>query len=218
LLVESKPGGASDPLEDYHVEDAIEIVRGLAGGLIEATAHAKHHFRQEWLDQLIARYRERPGKPIIHLSDLPGQVIPTLSPDVQDPLRPFWEKLVSEHGSQWGAQHFRCMWDIMKTGSASRWSSLRLWRKFSEHTLFEINALEPYTVAIRAASSGTTRVISNPKLPFDLTTPDGAKLFGYRGDVTHDTSALVNRDPELSLSPNQSFMTTESTGRMSGFW
>lgn len=86
------------------------------------------------------------------------------------------------------------MWDIMKSGKASRWSSLCLWRRFRELTGFDIDALEPYTVATRAASTGTSRIILHPKLPINLATPDGAKLFGYRGDVTHDTSALVNRD------------------------
>lgn len=187
-------GKTRESLENYDVEQAIKVVLELGEGLIEATKNAKHHFRREWLDQLVARYRERPGKPIVHLSDLPDQVIPTLSADARKLLRPYWEKLVSEHGSEWGALHFRCMWDIMKSGRASRRSSLRLWRRFSEQTGLKIDDLEQYVVAIRAASTGTSRIISSPELPFKLATPQGTKLFGYRGDASHDTSALHNID------------------------
>ena len=190
-------GKTRESLEDYDVERAIRVVQELGEGLIEATKHAKHHFRREWLDQLVARYRERPGKPIVHLSDLPDQVIPTLSADVRKLLRPYWEKLVSGHGSEWGSQHFRCMWDIMRSGRASRWSSLRLWRKFSAMTGLRIDDLEQYVVAIRAANTGTSRVNSRPKLPFNLATPEGARLFGYRGDVAYDTSAFNNKDLDL---------------------
>lgn len=200
--------GETYDFEHYNVEDAIRIVRELGDSLIDATKHAKHHFRREWLDQLIARYRERPGKPIVHLSDLPDQVIPTLSPDVREPLRPYWEKLVSEHGSEWGALHFRCMWDIMNSRKVSRWSSLRLWIRFSELTGFRVDDLEPCTVAIRAANTGTSRVISNPKLPFDLATPQGAKLLGYRGDAVYDTSAFVNKDRILHQDYQQAILAT----------
>jgi hypothetical protein len=46
-------------LEQYDVERAIGIVRELGEGLIAATAHSKHHFRKEWLDQLVERYRRQ---------------------------------------------------------------------------------------------------------------------------------------------------------------
>jgi hypothetical protein len=205
-------GKTTSSPENYNVEDAIRVVQELGSGLIEEAArtrqHVKHHFRQEWLDQLIARYRERPGKPIIHLSDLPDQVIPTLSPGVQALLRPYWDKLVIGHGSEWASMHFRCMWDIMKSREASRWSSLLLWRRFSELTGFNLDFLEPYTKAIRASSTGTSRIIEAPKLPFNLATPEGVKLFGYRGDVTHDSSALVNRDQELHNDYKSSILST----------
>jgi hypothetical protein len=178
----------------YDVEDAIGTVLELGNGLIEATEPVKHHFRKAWLDQLVARYRERPGKPFVRLSDLPDQVIPTLSQEVRDTLRPYWEKLVDDYGSEWGSKRFRCILDIIHSGKASRWSSLRLWRKFSEQTGFRVDAIEPYTIAIRAANSGTSRVIMHPRLPFNLATAAGAKIFGYRGDTSYDTSAMNNSD------------------------
>lgn len=198
---ESEEAGKSSSLNNYNVKTTIRLLEELGPRLIESTRNTKQHtvhfFRQEWTDQLIARYLQRPGKPIIHLSDLPDQVIPTLSSDVQGLLRSYWAKLVGEHNSEWGSLHFRCMWDIMKSRKVSRWSSLRLWRSFSEDTGFNIDSLEPYVTAIRTASTGTTRVITSPKLPFDLATPQGAKLFGYRGDITHDTSALTNHESAL---------------------
>jgi hypothetical protein len=67
---ESDAKGRANSFENYNVEDAIKVVRSLGSRLIDASKstnqHVKHHFRQEWIDQLIARYRERPGKPILH--------------------------------------------------------------------------------------------------------------------------------------------------------
>ena len=186
-------------LEPYDIEDAIARVKHLAEGLIEATRHAKHRFREEWVKQLIARYRALPSKPIIHLDDLYDDVIPTLSREhVQPMLVPYWKKLVAERGSEWSFLHFRCMRDIaVEASNVSRWSNLRSWRKFSALTALPINALEPYVVALRVSKVGTSRVITNPKLPFNLATSAGAKMIGYRGDVTYDSSAFRNKDPSL---------------------
>jgi hypothetical protein len=191
--------GNESQLEPYDVEKAIARVKHLAEGLIEATKHAKHRFREEWVEQLIARYRASPGKPIIHLDDLYDDVIPTLSCEkVRPTLVPYWKKLVAEHGSEWSFLHFRCMRDIaVEARNVSRWSNLRSWRKFSALTALPISALEPYVVALRVSKVGTSRVITNPKLPFNLATSAGAKMIGYRGDATHDSSAFRNKDPLL---------------------
>jgi hypothetical protein len=44
---------------------------------------------------------------------------------------------------------------------------------------------------------GTSRVITHPKLPFNLATPAGAKMIGYRGDAAYKTSAFHNLEPIL---------------------
>jgi hypothetical protein len=103
---QNAPKDTSDLLENFDVEEAIKVVQDLGEGLIAATADTKHHFRREWVDQLVSRYKERPGKPVVHLSDLPDQVIPILSDEVRSFLKPYWEKLVSERGSEWRALHF----------------------------------------------------------------------------------------------------------------
>ncbi len=198
-------------LEQYDVEQAIGIVRGLGEGLIEATAHSKHHFRREWLDQLVERYRRQPGKPVIHLDDLGDEVIPTLSGGAREFLRPYWEGLVKEHGSEWGAQKFRCVWDIFSArGNVSRWAKLGNWRRFSGLRGLHVDDLEPYVVALRASSVGTSRVILNPKLPFNLATPAGAKIIGYRGDAAYRTSAFHNLEPVLHEDYKQAI--TETIG------
>jgi len=168
-------------LEPYDVEDAIAKVQHLAKGLIKATKHAKHRFREEWVEQLIARYRAFPGKPIIHLDDLYDDVIPTLSCERFRPmLVPYWKRLVAERGYDWCFTHFRGIRDVaVDARKVSRWSNLRSWRKFSALTALPINTLEPYVVALRVSKSGTSRVITNPRLPFNLATPAGAKTIGY---------------------------------------
>ena len=191
-------GKAVNQLENYNVKDAIREVRYLADGLIKATRHTKHHFRDEWAEQLITRYRRLPGKPIIHLDDLGHDVIPTLSPDVRPLLIPFWKKLVAEHGYNWSMAQFRCARDIaVGANKVTRWGKLWSWRKFSALTGFSVSSLEPFVVALRVASSGTSRIITHPKLPFNLATPGGAKMIGYRGDAAYQTSAFINTKPIL---------------------
>jgi hypothetical protein len=183
--------------EDYDVEDSIRVVRELADGLIKSTAHAKHHFRAEWTDQLVSRYRERPGKPVIHLSDLPDQVIPIFSSDIRAQLQPHWDRLVSDHGSEWGSMHFRGVWDIMTSQNVPRWSTLGLLKKFCLLTGFDINATEACVIAMKSARSGKARVIKNPRLPFSLNSVEGAKIQGYMGDADHNTSAIHNLSREI---------------------
>lgn len=184
-------------LEHFDVEEAIKEVRRLGNGLIEATRHAKHYFREEWLEQLINRYRQRPGKPVIHLDDLDDEVVPSLSPQVRDVLYPHWRRLVEEYGYMRSMNRFRVLRDIVATGRASRWSKLGTWRRLTKLTGLRVSELEPYVTAIRASYVGKTRVILRPKLPFNLATPFGAKIFGYRGDAAHETSAFHNMDPVL---------------------
>jgi len=151
-------------LEQFDVSEAIAQVRRLGEGLIEATKHAKHHFRREWLEQLVQRYKERPGKPVIHLDDLDDAVIAHLATEVREILRPHWRALVSRYGYEWSFTHFRCLRDILATGRATRWSRLSSWRELSELTGMRVNELEPYVVAIRVSHVGTSRVILSPKL------------------------------------------------------
>jgi hypothetical protein len=191
--------GKTSQEQRYDVNQAIGIVQELGEGLMKATMqgkHAKHYFRKEWLEQLIERYRRQPGKPIIHLDDLGDEVIPWLSPESNALLRPCWDAVVQRFGYDLAMAQFRCQRDIVATSKVSRWSKLRNWRQFCEFTGLHVNDLEPYVVALRAGV-GKSRVILNPKLPFNLATPAGAKIIGYRGDATYSTSAFRNLEPVL---------------------
>ena len=193
----SQAGKAVNPLENYNVKDAIRHVQRLSESLIEATKHAKHRFREEWVNQLIARYEQLPGKPLIHLNDLGQDVIPTLCRDVRPLLVPYWKELVAAHGYKWSMAKFRCARDIAAGAKVTRWGKMRSWRKFSALTGFCVDSLEPFVVALRVSNVGTSRVILHPKLPFNLATSAGAKMIGYRGDVTYSTSSFHNQDPLL---------------------
>ncbi len=199
-------------LEHFDVEEAIKEVRRLGKGLIEATRHAKHHFREEWLEQLIDRYRRLPGKPVIHLDDLSDAVIPTLSPQIRDVLFPHWKRLVEEFGYMGSMNRFRCLRDIVAGARVTQWSMLGTWRRLTRLTDFRVNEMEPYVTAIRASSVGTTRVILRPKLPFSLATSWGAKIIGYRGDAAHDNSAFHNLEPILHKDYKQAI--TETVGNV----
>src|SRR2546428_8381783 len=134
-------------LDHYDVEEAIAEVRKLAEGLILATAHTKHRFRQGWLEQLIQRYRERPGKPIIHLDDLDDEVIPTLAPEARNLLFPHWRQLVERFGYMPSMNRFRCLRDIAVAKKTTQWSRLGTWRNLERTTGLRINQLEPFVTA-----------------------------------------------------------------------
>ena len=70
--------GKTSEEQQYDVNRAIDIVQELGEGLMKATMQGKrvkHHFRKEWLEQLIERYRRQPGKPFVHLSGWPIRAI-----------------------------------------------------------------------------------------------------------------------------------------------
>ncbi len=183
-------------LEHFDVEEAIKEVRRLGRGLIEATRHAKHHFREEWLKQVIQRYRQRPGRPVIHLDDLSDTVMPILRPTAAKVVAGHCNQLFETESSEWIDRHYGNIVRLAKGQSANP-AKLRTWRKFSEITGFQINTLEPHMASFRISEGKYTRTIVNPRLPFNLATVAGAKIVGYRGDAAYRSSAFTNKNPIL---------------------
>ncbi len=183
-------------LENYDVGKALRTVRHLGNGLMESTEGAKHYFRKMWLEQLIRRYEQLPGKPVVRLSDLEDSVILTLDPSVSRAVAEYCEKLVTFGHSEETRRHFRNITDIVKAGN-SKPARLRTWMKFSALTGFPINTLEPYILSLRISEGPYNRTIDKPKLPICLATPTGARIFGYRGDANYWNSAFTNKDPLL---------------------
>ncbi|MFQ5836521.1 MAG: hypothetical protein ACE5HG_01580 [Candidatus Bathyarchaeia archaeon] len=61
---------------EYDVSKALSEVKRLGIQLtrISRQRRWKYPVRVEWLEKLLRRYDENPGKPIVHLSDLPESV------------------------------------------------------------------------------------------------------------------------------------------------
>jgi len=64
-------------------------------------------------------------------------------------------------------------------------------------TGFDVNSLEPYVSSLRTSDGLHIRMLRDPKLPFDLATPEGARLIGYYGDSNNRNGAFTNKDPAL---------------------
>lgn len=187
---------STTPLESYSVENAIKIVRELADGLITSTAHAKHHFRSEWVDQLVSRYGERPGKPVVHLSDLRESVMPILGMKARRFVEGPYYRLVEEHGARRAEWAFRNIGlFVLKKGN--RPAKLRTWKMFAEMTGFHIDSIEPFVSALKLSGGNRMRTVHSPHLPIHLATPAGGKLLGYRLDSNYSNSAFTNKNPLL---------------------
>src|SRR2546426_12249062 len=156
-------------LEDYNVGKALRTVRLLGKGLMESTEGAKHYFRKTWLEQLIRRYEQLPGKPVVRLSDLEDSVILTLDPSVSRAVAEYCEKLVTFGHSEQTRRHFRNITPLAKS-SNSKPARLRTWIKLSMLTGFPINTLEPYVQSIRISEGPYIRTIDKPRLPISLAT------------------------------------------------
>src|SRR2546422_5851214 len=128
-------------LEQYNVREAVTVAEKLGQNLIDATAHAKNHFRNLWLQQLCKRYKHRPGKPLVHLNDLADSVMPTIDPQVSPILHEPFQRFVSARDSRWIERHFRNIADLANERT-SRPAKLRTWKKFSKTSNFQIDLLE----------------------------------------------------------------------------
>ncbi|HLQ06481.1 MAG TPA: hypothetical protein VK126_01860, partial [Nitrososphaerales archaeon] len=170
--------GSAELLEDFDVEDAIKVVRELGEDLIRATASAKHHFRTEWVDQLVSRYRENPGKPLVHLSDLRDTVMPVLT----NKARALVLGCLASHSQKMsfgGWSHpFRNI-AAFAGADRSKPAKLRTWKQFAKLTGFDMNLLEPYVSALKLSGGRGMRTVISPNLPMNLASPAGAKLIGY---------------------------------------
>jgi len=170
-------------------------VQHLAKGLIEATRHAKHSFREEWAEQLVARYTAFPGKPIIHLDDLEDSVLVALDAAAIPMLRRYYEGLDKPGRYLWGT--FRNIVNFTK-GRGLRASRLGKWKEFANlEPGLPIGSLESHISFMRISDGKFVRTINAPKLPMNLATVEGAKILGYRGDVYHRNSAFTNENPTL---------------------
>ncbi|MDA4126665.1 MAG: LAGLIDADG family homing endonuclease [Thaumarchaeota archaeon] len=188
-----EPKDSAEHLENFDIEDAIKTVRRLGHELIGLTAHAKHHFRASWVDQLVTRYRERPGKPIVHLSDLRDTVMPVLAGEARNHVAKFFASFVQKEGLWSSGLVFRNIVRFAREKGDNP-AKLRSWREFSSRTGLDLNSLEPHVLALRLSGGRGMRIVKEPILPMNLATPAGGKLIGYRLDSNYSNSAFTNKN------------------------
>jgi hypothetical protein len=187
---------SAESLENFETEEAIKVVRKLGEGLIAATAHVKHRFRKEWIDDLVQRFKERPGRPIVHLSDLRDSVMPVLAVGARCQVAQALERYVKEEELAGARISCRNIASYARDEGDNP-AKLRTWREFAKLTGFEINSLEPHVVALRLSGGRRMRIVKSPKFPINLASPAGGKLLGYRLDANYANSAFTNKNPLL---------------------
>src|SRR2546427_5176180 len=91
-------GYSSQP--GFDVDKAIARLNDLAHAQAIAQSRRLHPYRLEWIHQLEERYRDNPGKPVIHLSDLPHKTAIRLSEDGLSMLAELWETIKRTSGTR----------------------------------------------------------------------------------------------------------------------
>ena len=169
-------------------------IRELAEGLIRETDSRENRFRPEWVELLLERYRHRPGRPTVHLSDFVGHVQLRLRPETHQLVEPFWDRLVQKDG-RWAWRHFRSVVNYLKGGPGT--PRLTQWKRFGDVTGFDLDCLESHIDCIKISDGPHVRLLHSPKLPVNLASPAGAHLIGYYFDSNRTNGSFSNKDPIL---------------------
>ena len=196
--VQSRGGHQSftGPKEVYDVEEAICQVRNLGHAQALTQSRRLHQYRLEWIDQLEARYRGNPGKPLIHLSDLPRKTAIRVSEDGLALLRELWETIKRMHGTR--AAKKLGLENIYSCAIARYYAYITLesLRRAEENVNWNIDQLEPYVMQIKCHKNNWPKEIE-PNLPFDFLNEDGAAILAYYTDSKHANCVFTNKDMEL---------------------
>ena len=190
------PTNSTGPPENFDVEDAIRPVRTVGQQLCDDTVSAIHHFRMNWVEGLIERYRKNPGGPVVHLSDLLNSTQVGVRTDARQILLEYWERLGEIPGAFNQSEQLRGIRDLVN-GRLARFARLDTWKLFGSLTGFRIDDLEPFVVMLRISGGRCMRTVERPKLPFNLATVSGARLIGYQGDANSSNASFTNKDQLL---------------------
>ena len=180
----------------FSIEAAISRVRDLGQAQVLLQSRRLHPFRYEWIDQLEARYRSNPGKPLIHLSDLPIGTAIKLSEDGLVILRSLWNVIRQTHNAQ--AARSLGLENIYMCAVMRYYPYITLETLLRAKRLvnFDIDQLDPCVTHVKSHKNNWPKEIQ-PHLPFNFRNEDGAAILGYYTESRHANFAFVNKELEL---------------------
>lgn len=187
---------SAEHLGNYEIEETLSKVRSAGKQLCDDTASAINRFRMSWVESLIERYERRPGRPVIHLSDLLDSTQVGIEAGARLILLGHWSKMRELPAALGRSEQFRGIRDLA-SGRLARFARLDTWKFFGSLTGFRIDDLEPFVTALRISGGRHMRTVEFPKLPFNLATISGARLIGYQGDANSQNAAFTNKDELL---------------------
>src|SRR2546427_2818235 len=187
-------GYSSQP--GFDVDKAIATVNDLAHAQAIAQSRRLHPYRLEWIHQLETRYRNNPGKPVIHLSDLPPKTAIRLSDEGLSMLEELWETIKRISGTREAKR--LGLENIYECGVCRRYTYITLESLHRVRQLIDwsVDSLEQYVTYIKCHKNNWPKEIQ-PNLPFNFLNEFGAAILGYYTDSRHATCAFTNKDPEL---------------------
>ena len=189
--------GKTSSKASYNIDRAISKVRSLGQAQIATQSRRLHQFRPERIDQLEARYRSNPGKPVIHLSDLPIGTAIRVNEDGLAILRDLWD-LTKMKYSQPSVRRLLGLENIYGCAVKRYYSyvTLESLQRAKKHVGLDIDSLEPYVTHVKCHKNNWPKEIE-PRLPFNFMSEEGAVILGYYTDSRHGNCSFANKNMEL---------------------
>ncbi len=187
-------GYSSQP--GFDVEKAIARVNDLAQAQAIAQSRRLHPYRLEWIHHLEVRYRDNPGKPVIHLSDLPRKTAIRLSDNGLSMLEELWERIKRISGTRQAKR--LGLENIYECGVCRRYTYITLesLHRVRQVIDWSVDSLEQYVTHIKCHKNNWPKEIQ-PRLPFDFLNEFGVAILAYYTESKHGTAAFTNKDMEL---------------------
>ncbi len=160
-------------------------VEKLGEELIKTSKNWNYPFKNEWLQQLLLKYRKKPGKAIIHLDNLPDKVRVSFNEKGKTLLWNLFNELKNNiYG--YSAYHLyangKALYNYLKNHNNTTSISLLNLRRYCKAANWDINSLEKYVIQIKSTLNG--KIIKNKKFPINLLTRSGGIFIGSIPDTS----------------------------------
>jgi len=166
----------------------------LGKDLIRNTKNHKYHFRRSWLYDLLEYYSQRPGKPLIHLEDLPDKVCISFTEEGKKEISRKLYKIIVNRNKRELMRIFGSGLFYYLSGRTKSVSIAHL-RKIIERLELSFNDLEKYVVTLKPSSN--SKIIKINKMPINMLSKDGAIILGSFPDIGVHRYVLSCKDVEL---------------------
>ena len=180
-------------LDEHWVSKALKKVKVLGKKLTKNTKNHKYPFKASWLFDLIERYSQKPGNPLVHLEDLPDKVCIYISDEGKRKIREAITKIYPNY-SETKLLRILGYGLIYYLKGKQRSISLGVLKRTVRRLNLQLEDLEKNILYVKPSSS--SKVI-RVKFPLNLVSREGAIILGCFPDVGILRYSFYSKDREL---------------------